>query len=87
MGQVYYRMLNDREKARPYFERALRKKPSAIDTNYFLAEYDAEDGKIDAALEKLEVAAEGRFSPLNFVTKAQVQARIAELKQRTGDAG
>ena len=36
-----------------------------------------------AALEKLEKAAEGRFSPLNYCTKDMVSAEIARLK---GDA-
>jgi len=45
-----------------------------------LSRYDVESGDIEAALEKLEDAVEGRFSPLNYVTKEQVETEIARLK-------
>ena len=38
---------------------------------------------IAAALEKLEKAAEGRFSPLNYCTKERVLEEIARLKGET----
>lgn len=80
LAQTYYRLLGDKEKAKPLFEKALSLKPSAIDTNYFLAQYDLESGDKGAALEKLNTAAEGRFSPLNYVNKEQVQAEIDRVK-------
>ena len=40
LAQTYYRLGNDREEARKWFEKALAFKPEAIDTNYFLALYD-----------------------------------------------
>ncbi|MBE5771061.1 MAG: tetratricopeptide repeat protein [Clostridiales bacterium] len=80
LGQLYYRLMNDKETARKYFEKALEQKDNQIDTLYFLALYDAEDGKKEAAIEKLEKALEGRFSPLNFATKEKVEAELAKLK-------
>ena len=81
MGQTYYRLLNDRETAKTYFDKAHAIKDTQIDTLYFLAQYDKEAGNRDAALEKLETALEGRFSPLNFATKEKVQAEIDALKK------
>lgn len=80
MGQTYYRLLNDKETARKYFEKAHEIKPGQIDTLYFLAQYDKEAGNRQAALEKLEKAAEGRFSPLNYATKDMVLQEIEALK-------
>ena len=79
MGQTYYRLGNDKEKAKPYFEKAHDIKPGQIDTLYFLAQYDIEAGNRDAAREKLETALEGRFSPLNYASKDMVEKAIASL--------
>ena len=81
MGQTYYRLLGDKEKAKEYFDKAIAIKDSQIDTLYFLAQYDKEAGKKQDAIEKLEKALEGRFSPLNFATKEKVKAEIEELKK------
>ena len=43
--------------------------------------YDKEAGKTKEALEKLEKALDGRFSPLNFATKEKVQSEIDQLKK------
>jgi len=80
LGQTYYRLLNDRETARGYFEKALAIKDTQIDTLYFLSRYDLEAGDRQAALEKLKTAAEGRFSPLNYATKEMVEKEIAALE-------
>lgn len=80
LGQTYYRLLGDKEKAREYFEKALAIKDSQIDTLYFLAQYDLAEGKKDDALAKLKKASEGRFSPLNYATKDRVLAEIKELE-------
>lgn len=80
LAQTYYRLLGDKEKAKPLFEKALALKPTAIDTNYFLAQYDLEAGDKAAALEKLTTSAEGRFSPLNYVNKEDIQSQIDQLK-------
>ena len=79
LGQVYYRLLNDKEKTRPYFEKALKLKPSAIDTNYFLALYDEEAGDREAAVKKLRTAQEGKFSPLNYARPEMIRSKLAEL--------
>ena len=79
-GQYYYRVLGDKAAAKAWFEKAHEEKPGQIDSLWFLSRYDLDNGDKEAALEKLEVAVEGRFSPLNFVSKADVEAEIARLK-------
>ena len=81
LGQIHYRLLGDKETARGYFEKALEFKDNQIDTLYFLSRYDLEEGNTAAAVEKLEKAAQGRFSPLNYVTKDQVEAELERLKK------
>lgn len=80
MGQFLYRVKGDREGARPWFEKALAFKDGQIDTLYFLSKYDEADGNPQAALEKLEKAAAGRFSPLNYCGPEAIQQEIARLK-------
>lgn len=79
LGQTYYRLLNDKEKAKEYFEKAIAVKHNQIDTLYFLAQYDIEAGDNAAAKEKLELALKGNFSPLNYVTREQVEGIIRSL--------
>lgn len=80
LGQTYYRLLNDKEKAKEYFDKAIALKENQIDTLYFLAQYDMEAGKKEEAREKLEKALAGRFSPLNYATKARVEEALESLK-------
>lgn len=80
LGQIHYRLLEDKEKALEYFEKAHALKPTQIDTLWFLSRYDLEKGDTQAAIEKLETALEGRFSPLNYVTADIVQKEIARLR-------
>ena len=82
LGQTWYRVMEDREAAREFFEKAHRIKPEQIDTLYFLSRYDLEEGNTTAAVEKLEKAAEGRFSPLNYCSRDQVEAEIRKLKEK-----
>lgn len=77
MGQTYYRLLGDKEKAKGYFDKAHELKPTQLDTLYFLSMYDLEKGDKEAAKEKLETALEGRFSPLNYATRARVEELLA----------
>ena len=79
LGQTYYRLANDKVKAREYFEKAIEVKPGQIDTLYFLAKYDIEEGKKDAAKAKLEKALEGRFSPLNYASREKVETALRNL--------
>ena len=80
MGQFVYRVLGDKAGAKEWFDKAYALKPGQIDTLWFLSRYDLEAGKSADALEKLESAAEGRFSPLNYTNKETVLAEIARLK-------
>ena len=82
LGQTWYRVMEDREKAREFFEKAHWIKPEQIDTLYFLSRYDLEEGNTAAAVEKLEKAAEGRFSPLNYCSRDQVEAEIRKLQEK-----
>lgn len=79
LGQAYYRLGNDKEKAKEYFEKALEIKPGQIDTLYFLAQYDIEAGDKEAAKAKLEKALEGRFSPLNYASRDKVEEALKAL--------
>ena len=82
LGQTYYRLYGDKEKAKEYFDKAHEIKDTQIDTLYFLSRYDLEAGDKKAALEKLKTAAEGRFSPLNYATREMVDKEIAALEQQ-----
>lgn len=84
LGQIHYRLLNDPEAARPYFEKAHQLKPKQIDTLYFLALLDEADGKYQEAEEKVEVALDGNFSPLNFVTVEKARALYERLLKAQG---
>ena len=81
MGQMYYRVLNDREKALPYFQKAVEIKENQIDSLWFLSRYDLEKGDKAAAREKLETALSGRFSPLNYASKEMVEKELDALKE------
>ena len=80
MGQFLYRVRGDRAGAKKWFKKALAIKDSQIDTLYFMSKYDEEAGDRQAALEKLEKAAGGRFSPLNYCSRETVQNEIERLK-------
>ena len=80
LGQTYYRLIKDKEKAKEYFHKALEQKPGQIDTLYFLALMDLEDGDKASAKEKLQKALEGRFSPLNYATKEIIEEQLATLE-------
>ncbi len=81
LGQTYYRVMEDPAQAKPFFEKAHKIKPEQIDTLYFLSRYDLQEGRKGAALEKLEKASEGRFSPLNYCGREQILAEIQALKE------
>ncbi|MDY5348519.1 MAG: tetratricopeptide repeat protein [Candidatus Ventricola sp.] len=79
LGQTYYRLLGDKEAARPYFDKAIALKPKAIDTNYFLALYDIEAGDLEKARERLRISREGFFSPLNYATPEMIDEKLREI--------
>ena len=80
MGQFVYRALEDKAGAKEWFDKALALKDSQIDTLYFLSRYDEEAGDREAALEKLEKAAGGKFSPLNYCNRETILKEIERLK-------
>ena len=79
LGQTYYRLLNDKNSAKEWFDKAIEVKSNQIDTLYFLAQYDIEAGDKEAAKEKLEKIDQPRYSPLNYVNKERVIALRASL--------
>ena len=81
LGQTWYRVMEDPEKAKPWFDRAHAQKPEQIDTLYFLSRYDLEKGDRAAAAEKLEKALEGNFSPLNYCTRDEIQAELNRVRE------
>lgn len=81
LGQAYYRVTGEKDKAKEWFEKAHAEKDSQIDTLWFLSRYDLEAGDKAAAIAKLEKALEGRFSPLNFCTKDMVREEVERLKK------
>lgn len=80
LGEFYYRVLQDKEQAKPWFDKALEEKEGQIDTLWFLSRYDLENGDKAKAIARLEKALEGRFSPLNYASKDKVEKEIARLK-------
>ena len=80
MGQFIYRVKGDKEAARSWFDKAIAQKDGQIDTLWFLSRYDLDNGDRPAATEKLEKAAEGRFSPLNYCSREMVEEEISRLK-------
>ena len=79
-GQFLYRVMGDKAAAKEWFDKAHEEKPGQIDSLWFLSRYDLEHGDKAAAIEKLETALDGRFSPLNFVDKAAVEAELKRLR-------
>ncbi|MCQ2453288.1 MAG: hypothetical protein MJ136_01720 [Clostridia bacterium] len=79
VGQTYYRALHDPEKALPYFKKAIEIKDTQVDTLWFLSRYDLEAGDKAAAIEKLERSLEGRFAPLNYRNRGDIEAELARL--------
>lgn len=79
-GQFLYRVMGDKAAAKEWFDRAHEEKPGQIDSLWFLSRYDIENGDKAAALEKLELALQGNFSPLNYADKAMIEGEIARIK-------
>ena len=80
MGQFIYRVKGDKEGAKAWFDKAIALKDKQIDTLYFLSRYDLEAGDREAAIEKLEKAAKGNFSPLNYCSQETILKEIEKLK-------
>lgn len=80
LGEFLYRVRGDRAGAKEYFDKAIAIKDTQIDTLYFLSRYDLDAGDREAAVDKLEKAAGGRFSPLNYCSREMVCQEIEQLK-------
>lgn len=78
LGQAWYRLKNDKAKAKEFFDKAHELKPGQLDTLYFLALYDLDAGDKEAAKEKIEKLMNAKYSPLNYASKEKAQ----ELQQR-----
>ena len=79
-AQFLYRVKGDKVAAKEWFDKAHEQKPGQIDSLWFLSRYDLENGDKAAAIEKLETALEGNFSPLNYASKAMVEAELTRIK-------
>ena len=80
LGEFLYRVRGDKAAAKEWFDKAIAVKENQIDTLYFLSRYDLEANDPKAALEKLEKAAGGRFSPLNYTSREMIEKEIERLK-------
>ena len=80
LGEFLYRVRGDKAAAKEWFDKAIAIKENQIDTLYFLSRYDLDANDPKAALEKLEKAAAGRFSPLNYSSREMIEKEIEQLK-------
>jgi tetratricopeptide (TPR) repeat protein len=81
MGQLNLAM-GKREEALGFFERAHERKPTQVDTLYYLAKLYAEDGETAAATKMLERALSQTYSALCTTTREQAQALLDEIKSK-----
>lgn len=87
LGQLYERAMHNREKSLPCFQKAIELKPGQIDTLWFLSRFDLEQNLLSDAAEKLETALDGRFSPLNMVSKDQMQMELDRIRGLIANGG
>ena len=79
MGQMHLAM-GKREEAFDFFKRAHERKPTQVDTLYYLAKLYAEDGENAAASKMLERALSQTYSALCTTTREQAEALLSELR-------
>ena len=79
-GQFLYRVMGDKAAAKEWFDKAHEEKPGQIDSLWFLSRYDLDNGDKAAAIEKMETALEGTFSPLNYADKAMIEQELKRLR-------
>jgi len=80
MGQLNLAM-GRREEAFGYFKRAHERKPTQVDTLYYLAKLYAEDGERETAVKMLERALSQTYSALCTTTREQAQALLDEIRK------
>lgn len=78
LAQIYYR-LDMMDQAKEYFFKAEEIKPDQADTLYYLGRIYSEEGNIDLAKEKLSAALECRITPMNTVTRQEIQELYDQL--------
>ena len=91
LGSLYYRVpgwpigFGDDDKARDYFQRALRVNPNGLDPNYFYGDFLLEQGKYDQAVKVLKHALEAPARPDRPIAdkgrRKQVQAALKKALQ------
>ncbi len=81
MGQMNLAM-GKREEAFDFFKRAHERKPTQVDTLYYLSKLYAEDGETAAAVKMLERALSQTYSALCTTTREQAQALLDEIKAK-----
>ncbi len=73
MGQLNLAM-GERDKALDYFKKAHERKPTQVDTLYYLGKLALEDGDAETAKKYLDSALAGNYSALATVSREQTQA-------------
>jgi tetratricopeptide (TPR) repeat protein len=79
LGQMNL-LMGNRAEAFEYFKRAHERKPSQVDTLYYLARLYHEDGETSTAVKMLERALSLPYSALCTTTREQAQAFLDEIK-------
>ena len=79
LGQMHLAMGN-RAEAFDYFKRAHERKPTQVDTLYYLAKLYSEDGEKETAVKMLERALSQTYSALCTTTREQAQALLEEIR-------
>ena len=79
LGQLHLAM-GEKEKALDYFTKAHEKKPSQVDTLYYLAKLASERGEKEKAREYLEQALTGNYSALCTTTREQAQELMESIR-------
>lgn len=81
MGQLNL-LMGKREEAFEFFKRAHERKPTQVDTLYYLAKLYAEDGETEVATKMLERALSQTYSALCTTTREMAQALLDEIKAK-----
>ena len=88
LGTLYHKLpgfpiaFGSDKKARSYFEKAIRLAPTAIDNNYFYAEFLYDEGAYAPALKHLETAAKAPPRPGREIADAGRRAEIDALMKK-----
>lgn len=78
LAQTYYK-LGMKDQAKEYFLKAEEIKPDQVDTLFYLGCIYKEEGNIRLAQEKLSKALECNITPMNTITRQQIQKKYDEV--------